>query len=108
LTAWPDNKACSYAQITDGRSQTVLVVEWPESNIVWTEPRDLPMEAFGMLTSPTPKQIRSPHRHSGGMHFAMADGSVRFQRFDSPPIHAVRALLTRAGGEDFDFDDLDR
>lgn len=35
--------------------------------------------------------------HTGGTHFALADGSVRFLRFDAAPVLA--ALSTRAGGE---------
>ena len=36
-------------------------------------------------------------RHPGGAHFAFADGSVRFLRYDADPI--LPALATRAGGE---------
>jgi prepilin-type processing-associated H-X9-DG protein len=35
--------------------------------------------------------------HTGGAHFAFADGSVRFIRYSTEPIMA--ALATRAGGE---------
>jgi prepilin-type processing-associated H-X9-DG protein len=35
--------------------------------------------------------------HSGGAHFAFADGSVRFLRYEADPI--LPALATRAGGE---------
>ncbi len=35
--------------------------------------------------------------HPGGAHFAFADGSVRFLRYDADPI--LPALATRAGGE---------
>jgi prepilin-type N-terminal cleavage/methylation domain-containing protein/prepilin-type processing-associated H-X9-DG protein len=36
-------------------------------------------------------------RHTGGAHFAFADGSVRFLRYSADPI--LPALATRAGGE---------
>lgn len=36
-------------------------------------------------------------RHSGGAHFAFADGSVRFLRYDAAGV--LPALATRAGGE---------
>lgn len=54
--------------------QKILVIEVPESDIAWTEPRDLSVEDAIAL-------FRSEHgikggRHGRGLHYLAADGSV--------------------------------
>jgi hypothetical protein len=81
-----------FSQITDGTSNTLLVLEVnPEAGTWWTAPDDLefdldnPMEGLGSA-------------HPGGFLAAMADGSVRFLSISIDP-RVLRALLTMAGGE---------
>lgn len=81
-----------FSQITDGMSNTLLVLEVnPEAGTWWTAPDDLefdldnPMEGLGAA-------------HPGGFLAAMADGSVRFLASSIDP-EVLRALLTMAGGE---------
>jgi hypothetical protein len=74
-------------------------MEWPESNIVWTEPRDLPMEGVAVLMSPTPQQLQSPRRHRQLIFTAFADGHIEALPFHKLSLPTVRALLTRAGGD---------
>ena len=81
-----------FSQITDGTSNTLLVLEVnPEAGTWWTAPDDLefdldnPMEGLGSA-------------HPGGFLAAMADGSVRFLSLSIDP-RVLRALLTMAGGE---------
>jgi len=65
-------KGTSIRQITDGTSNTIMVVEVdPDSSVIWTKPRDLayrpqrPLQGLGKA-------------HPGGFNVAFADGSVHF------------------------------
>jgi RNA polymerase sigma factor (sigma-70 family) len=85
------------SDIIDGTSNTLLVVEGG-SPLPWTKPEDLPYAATGKLPA------------LGGafkdvIHAAWADGSVSALRknFDET---AMRAAITRNGGEVYDRDDL--
>jgi hypothetical protein len=102
-TAWPDGNAVSMAQIKDGLSNTLLVVESHNSGIHWMEPRDLHMTQMSQqINSAQGQGIASAHhpQHAHGCAVGLfADGSVRVLDDDLPP-HTVRALLTIAGGED--------
>lgn len=81
----------SMAEISDGPSNTLIVVECSEADAVpWMKPQDLPMSKF---LSPSGR-----YPHSGSRHVAMADISVRLLPKDIDPESAV-ALVTRAGGE---------
>lgn len=67
-------------------SNTILLVEWPDSNITWLEPKDI---SLGELFSPQSKilsSIRHAHYESGGyffnkrygFHALFGDGRVRY------------------------------
>ncbi|MEZ6063510.1 MAG: DUF1559 domain-containing protein [Planctomycetaceae bacterium] len=99
----PSGPALSLDEITDGTSNTVMVVEACGTDIVWTEPRDLdvtktplgvnlpgsqPGQSDGLLSS----------YHTTGAHVGMADGSVRFMSKDIDP--QVLKKLTTANAAD--------
>jgi len=79
----------------DGTSNTIAVVEAAEA-IPWTKPGDLPYDA----KNPLPKL---GGQFPGGFHAALMDGSVVFlsSKIDE---EALRALITRSGGEVVNWD----
>ncbi len=89
----PD-KTVSLADIVDGTSNTILCVDWPDSEIPWAEPRDITVEEFLAWFS-QPKHRRD---HPGGINVLLGDGSVLFLSY-STPVETVRAMLTRNGRE---------
>ena len=81
------------ANITDGTSNTIMVVEAAEA-VPWTKPdSDLDFDP-----NARPSLYGAGSRHPGGFDAMFADGSVRFisNRID---FTVFRALITRAGGE---------
>lgn len=85
------------ADIIDGTSNTLLVVEGG-SAVPWTKPEDLPY-------APTGKIPPLGGAFKDVIHAAWADGSVVAikRNFDET---ALRAAITRNGGEVFDRDSL--
>ncbi|MDY3554142.1 DUF1559 domain-containing protein [Gemmata sp. JC717] len=77
-------------EITDGTSQTVMVVEAGEP-VVWTKPTDLPFDA----QKPLPKL---GGMFDGAFHVALCDGSVRRVRRNFDP-DEFKKTVTIAGGE---------
>lgn len=96
-TAWPGAKRRKLADIKDGASATIQLVEVKGLHIPWLEPRDLDFDTMDFeINSPRGPSIGS--HHPGGAMVWMVAGDRRFLRNDTPP-EKVRALLTVAGGE---------
>jgi hypothetical protein len=91
----PGNRGHTLVAITDGTSNTIMVVEAAQPTI-WTRPDDLPFNPNG----PMPKFGASPD----GFNVLMGDGSVRFIRANIDP-NTLRAMITRNGGEVFTLPD---
>ncbi len=87
--------ANAFAQITDGTSNTLMIVEAGEST-PWTKPEDFPYDP----NKPLPKL---GGHFKGKMHVAMGDGSVRTIDLKTIPEATLRALITANGGEVVDF-----
>ena len=96
-TAFPGPESVSFDQITDGRENTILLVEIAGSTIHWSEPRDLDFETMSFkINDPSKPSISSAHADGPGVVFA--DG--RFYRLsESIPPEIVKGLLTISGGE---------
>lgn len=86
--------------ITDGTSNTALIVEAAES-VPWTKPADLEYAA----DKPVP---RVGGLFTRGFNVAMADGSVTFLRkeWDEEQVKMVRNLIARADGNIVDLQKL--
>ena len=109
-SAWPTGKPRLQKDFTDSPSETIILIENPDSDIVWQEPRDLTLdEAVNLLTKPTTrrKSFKEPtlfrrlfkDPQEDGHLVAFADGAVLFIRPIKDP-NVARALLTCNGGED--------
>jgi prepilin-type processing-associated H-X9-DG protein len=86
-----DGKPVRLTDIADGSSNTIMLVHATEQ-VPWAQPMELPYAPAAPL--PPLGHPKLP----GGANVLMADGSVRFLKADTPE-HVVRALITRAGGE---------
>ncbi|WP_425395609.1 DUF1559 domain-containing protein [Aeoliella sp.] len=109
-TAWGNGEQRSFADVTDGLSNTILLVEASGRETHWAEPKDLSFdEAVELLTTPLRIDGGDGHRvengyfykHSYVRNVAMCDGAVHSLRVPVPREAAV-ALLTAAGGEEID------
>ena len=89
-TPFDASRGVELREITDGTSNTVLVVE-TDALVPWTKPDDLHWQPGA-----PPFQLKSPH--SGGAHVVLADGQVRFLKITMSP-NILQSLLTVNGGE---------
>jgi beta-lactamase regulating signal transducer with metallopeptidase domain len=87
-----DGKGVGFAQILDGTSNTIALVE-AKRDIPWTKPEDIPFDP----AQPLPR-LGGFQPESAGFTVGFADGSVRFIK-DSINEVLLRALITKAGGE---------
>ena len=89
------------ADITDGASNTLMVVEAKEA-VPWTKPDDLSFDPAA-----APSLVGAGSLHPGGFNASMADGSVRFIGNSINP-SVFRVLVTRSGGEAINVAELDQ
>jgi prepilin-type processing-associated H-X9-DG protein len=83
--------------ITDGVSNTIMLVEVADSDTWWAEPRDLNFDEINFKINSSKRQGISSY-HPGGVNAAFCDGSVRFLS-DSINPQLVKAMFTIDGGE---------
>ena len=108
---WADNQPPRLEDMKDGAEQTILVVESHTVAAAWSQPRPLTVDE--LLAQARSGQLAVHHyrpRHEwapwrDGLHVLMADGNVRVLRPDLDE-RTWRALLTPAGGETIDLDDV--
>ena len=77
VTMWPEQFAATIHMITDGTSNTLMVIETRDLDAKWTEPRDLTFEQMRLGVNQSESPGFSSH-HDGGAHTCLADGAVKF------------------------------
>ncbi len=104
-TASPGNASVSFDEFADGRENTVIIIELPQSDIRWGEPRDVTIEEAIAILGGAPSKKKLAGQHGGRLALLFADGEIR--RLNRPlPDEAARGLLTIAGGERVTRDEL--
>ena len=102
-TIFPGTEIIKLRDVTDGTSNTIMVVDAGDANaVIWTKPDD-----WNVDPEPNTAAVFSSHSGSNGngSNFGIADGSVRFISEKIKPA-VLKALLSRNGGEVISWDDL--
>jgi len=97
-TMFEGDQGTSIADVTDGSSSTILVVEVAGYPMYWSEPFDLEIDTMDLYIGDLESGEGISSTHPGGANVAFADGSVRFIP-DSISGGTIRALATKDGGE---------
>lgn len=111
-TMWPPDRARTLSEISDGISNTILLIEAPHKNVIWAKPEDMSFdEAVELLTS-SPISDYGHENSTGffykptrGINVAFADGWAQLIELPIPKDQAI-ALLTIDGSEEVDRDNL--
>jgi hypothetical protein len=92
-TMWPPNARIKFNGRRNSHSETILLIELPDSSIHWMEPRDPTVEEFmEKIKSPIGKGIRCIHPH--GLNYVTVGGEFRSFPPDTDP-ETIRRLLKR-------------
>ena len=97
------DRLTSIAQIKDGASNTIAVMETGLNLGPWARGGQSNLRGFDLAVLPLHGDQRQFGGHAGGMHAAFADGSVRFIRSSIDP-SKLAAAVTIAGGEPVELD----
>ncbi len=99
-TIFPGSEGSKIQEITDGTSNTIMVVEANDQNaVIWTKPDD-------WETGEMPTMDALLGLHPNGFNVLFGDGSVRSLN-GTINVDTFRAMLTRDGGEVVDLSNLD-
>ena len=94
-TVWPGRDKLTKKDVTDGTSNTIMVVENAGAKIPWLAPRDLALATMPLALQ-DPLGVSSKYLDPA---VAMLDCSVQRLHKDLTP-QTLRALLTARGGEE--------
>ncbi len=96
-TVFDGAKAASLAEIKDGTSNTILVVEVVGTGVNWAQPVDLDIGNMQFPNIAGGSAGPDSH-HPGGLNAVLCDGSVRFLSEAMDP-QVLDALITKGGNE---------
>ena len=94
-TMFPPERGVAVREITDGTSNTIMVLETHGSNLNWMAPVDMTVSAG--VPGAQPAVFSS--LHTGGFHVSLADGAVRYLSYDVATPQMLDLMLSRDGGE---------
>ncbi len=102
-TIWQEKESLRIKDITDGTTNTLLVVEACGQRIPWAEPKDVQLSQSEFIMNAPGKEIgRSESAlssfHTGGIQALIGDGSVRFIS-ENTDQDVLKALITACGGD---------
>ena len=95
-TAWRGAESLSYKDLAEGTKDTLMVVEVPDGQFRWMEPRDLRFDRMSFRINDG--SGRGLGSRLGGARVVSADGMVRTLPDGFDPVK-LRAMLTADGGE---------
>jgi hypothetical protein len=95
-TVWQGSTPTTYKHVVDGSHDTLMVVEVPDGQFLWMEPRDLEFDNMSFRINDGSR--RGLGSRLGGARVVSADTTVRTLPDDFDP-EKLRAMLTANGGE---------
>jgi hypothetical protein len=95
-TMFPGSTAVSLANVTDGTSNTLAIVEVRGAAVSWMAPVDLDLSKMQFAPNASSNEMGS--FHPGGFQAVLCDGSVRFISQGLDP-QSLRALTTINDGQ---------
>jgi prepilin-type processing-associated H-X9-DG protein len=101
-TMFPGARSTKLDDVTDGTSNTLMIVEVADVNVPWTAPIDLDVRTMSFQIN-DPKRAGISSKHPGGANVGLADGRARWARNSITP-GKLRAVITIAGGEGLSMD----
>jgi prepilin-type processing-associated H-X9-DG protein len=102
-TMFPGKGMVKFADVIDGASRTLMVVETANADIPWTAPEDLDIRPMSFRINDT-KQRGISSRHRGGANIVYGDGHAYLLKDGLNP-RLLRSLITIAGGDGNPYDD---
>jgi hypothetical protein len=95
-TAWPGSRPATKTDLGDGSNNTLIVVEVPDRQFRWMEPKDLGFDRMSFRINDGSN--RGLGSRLGGARVVTAGGSVSTLPDDFDPAR-LKAMLTANGGE---------
>lgn len=96
--------SATFGQFSDGLSNTIVAGEIANSDIYWTEPRDLPLDATNFRVNDR-SQPNFSSSHRGAAMFVFADGHIEALSDQTDPA-VLKALLSIDGDENVSLSNL--